>query len=51
VGAAAQRLAKLARLAEDDDWLVSMRAMDLLEKIAHDHVDWMRPYRSLFTRS
>jgi hypothetical protein len=28
-------------LAKDDDWLVSMRAMDLLEKLAHEHPEWV----------
>jgi hypothetical protein len=38
----------LAHLASDDDWLVSMRAMDLLEKLAHEHADWVQPHRRLF---
>ena len=40
---------ELAALARDADWLVSMRAMDLLEKLAHEHPDWVQPYRRLFT--
>ena len=41
------RVAELA-LAMDDDWLVSMRALDLLEKLAHEHPDWVEPYRDVF---
>ena len=42
------RVAELAALAADSDWLVSMRALDLLEKLAHDHPDWVAPHRSVF---
>ena len=42
------RVPELAHLAYHRDWLVSMRALDLLEKIAHQHVDWVRPYKDLF---
>jgi hypothetical protein len=42
------RVADLALLAQDPDWLVSMRAMDLLEKLAHDHPDWVQPHKWLF---
>jgi hypothetical protein len=42
------RISELAKLAEDGDWLVSMRAMDLLEKLARAHPDWVRPHRRLF---
>jgi hypothetical protein len=38
----------LAALAGDPDWLVSMRAMDLLEKVAHGHPDRVEPHRGLF---
>jgi hypothetical protein len=31
-----ERIDELAALANDEDWLVSMRAMDLLEKLAHE---------------
>lgn len=41
-------VAELALLALDDDWLVSMRALDLLEKLAHDHPEWVQPHRKLF---
>jgi len=42
------RVAELAALAEDDDWLVSMRALDLLEKLAHEQPEWVEPYRDVF---
>ena len=45
-----ERVSELASLAEDSDWLVSMRAIDLLEKIAHEHADWVQPYKKLFIR-
>src|SRR5215471_7053092 len=41
------RIAELADLATDDDWLVSMRALDLLEKFAHEHPDWVQPHKRL----
>jgi HEAT repeat protein len=41
-------VAQLAALAQDTDWLVSMRAMDLLEKLAHEHPDWVEPFKDLF---
>jgi len=41
-------VAELANLAEDGDWLVSMRAMDLLEKLAHAHPQWIQPHKGLF---
>jgi hypothetical protein len=42
------RIAELAALAEDRDWLVSLRALDLLEKLAHRHPDWVEPHKRLF---
>jgi hypothetical protein len=42
------RVAELAALAEEREWLVAMRAMDLLEKLAHQHPDWVQPHRRLF---
>jgi HEAT repeat protein len=50
VRTAPERVAELASLAEDPDWLVSMRAIDLLEKIAHEHADWVKPHKKLFIR-
>ena len=42
------RVTDLAALAEDEDWLVSMRALDLLEKLVHRHGDWVQPHKRLF---
>ncbi len=42
------RVAELAALAEDDDPLVSMRGMDLPEKLARDHPDRIAPHKQLF---
>ncbi|MFO0723576.1 MAG: hypothetical protein U1E65_07340 [Myxococcota bacterium] len=39
---------ELARLANDPDALVSMRALDLLEKLAHSDPDWVQPHKRLF---
>lgn len=41
-------MADIARLVDDEDWLVSQRALDLLEKFAHDHPDWVEPYKQVF---
>ncbi|HYV98021.1 MAG TPA: hypothetical protein VE967_11240 [Gemmatimonadaceae bacterium] len=38
----------LAELTKDDNWLVSQRAIDLLEKLAHEHPDWVSPYKRVF---
>jgi hypothetical protein len=48
VGSRPERVEELAHLAEDPDWLVSVRALDLLEKIAHERPDLVQPYRDLF---
>ena len=42
---------ELAGLANDEDWLVSLRAMDLLEKLAHDHPEWVEPHKQAFIGS
>lgn len=42
------RLSELAALTRDPDWLVVMRAVDLLEKLSHEHADWVEPYKRLF---
>lgn len=42
------RLEELAALTGDEDWLVAQRAMDLLEKLAHEHPDWIEPYKTVF---
>lgn len=38
----------LAALTEDPDALVQMRAMDLLEKLAFEHPDWVKPFKRIF---
>jgi HEAT repeat protein len=42
------RVAELVKLVADPDWLVVMRATDLLEKLAHEHPSWVQRYRRLF---
>ena len=42
------RLKELAALTTHDDWLVTQRALDLLEKLAHEHPDWVEPYKKVF---
>src|SRR4029079_7775279 len=42
------RVAELAALTNDSDWLVQQRALDLLEKLAHDHADWVAPHKTVF---
>ena len=42
------RIKDLAALTGDDDWLVALRALDLLEKFAHAHPDWVEPYKKIF---
>jgi hypothetical protein len=39
---------KLAVLTADEDSLVAQRAIDLLEKLAHDHPDWVEPHKKVF---
>jgi hypothetical protein len=39
---------ELVALTADEDWLVTQRALDLLEKLAHDHPDWIEPHKKLF---
>jgi hypothetical protein len=41
-------VAELAALTDDADWLVSQRALDLLEKLAHDHPEWVEPHKTIF---
>ena len=43
-----ERIDELATLANDEDWLVSMRAMDLLEKLAHEQPEAVQPFKKLF---
>ena len=42
------RVRELASLTDDDDWLVALRALDLLEKLSHDHPEWIEPHKRIF---
>jgi hypothetical protein len=42
------RVKDLAALTRAEDWLVAQRALDLLEKLAHEHPDWIEPYKKVF---
>ena len=42
------RIKELVLLAKDTDWLVAVRAVDLLEKFAHEHADWVQPHKRIF---
>jgi HEAT repeat protein len=44
----ATQIEELAALTADDDWLVSMRAVDLLEKLAHEQPERVQPHKRLF---
>jgi hypothetical protein len=39
---------ELAALTADEDWLVAQRALDLMEKLAHEHADWIAPHKKIF---
>jgi hypothetical protein len=39
---------ELASLTDDADPLVAQRALDLLEKLAHEHPTWVEPHKSVF---
>src|SRR5262249_39763445 len=41
-------VSELVELANDENWIVSQRALDLLEKFAHDHPEWIEPYKRIF---
>jgi hypothetical protein len=43
-----ERVTELVTLAGDRDWLISLRALDLLEKLAHQHPEWIAPHQRLF---
>ena len=36
------------RCVGDEDWLITQRSLDLLEKFAHEHPDWIEPYKKVF---
>jgi hypothetical protein len=42
------RVSELAALTDDEDWLVRLRAADLLEKFAHSHPEWVAPHKRVF---
>jgi len=42
------RISELAKLTDDRDWLVSMGALDLLEKLARAQPDKVQPHKQLF---
>jgi hypothetical protein len=42
------RVPQLAALTGDENWLVSQRALDLLEKLAHVHPEWIEPHKTIF---
>jgi hypothetical protein len=39
---------ELASLTADKDWLVTQRTLDLMEKLAHEHPDWIEPHKTIF---
>ena len=41
-------VAELAGLTADRDWLVALRALDLLEKLAREHAEWIEPHKQAF---
>jgi hypothetical protein len=41
-------VSEIAELTYDEDALVAQRALDLLEKLAHDHPDWVERYKRVF---
>ena len=43
-----RHVSELVALANGDDWLVSMRAMDVLEKLAHKRPELVAPYKQVF---
>src|SRR5690349_11438434 len=43
------RLKELAALTTDEDWLVTQRAVDLLQKLAHKHAEWVERHASGFS--
>jgi len=42
------RVAEVAALEGDPDWLVTQRAIDLLEKLARENRAWVEPHKHLF---
>jgi hypothetical protein len=48
VRARPELVAELAALTVDEDWLVTQRALDLLEKISHEHPERIEPHKHVF---
>lgn len=48
VRARPERVAELVELTGDEDWLVSFRALDLLEKLAREEPAWVEAHRGVF---
>ena len=42
------RVSAIAELAQDADWLIAMRAVDLLEKLARQNPEWVEPHKRIF---
>jgi hypothetical protein len=45
---APSRVAILAKLTSDENVLIAQRALDLLEKVAHDRPELVEPHKTLF---
>jgi hypothetical protein len=43
-----RRVKELVGLTTDDNWLINQRALDLMEKLAHDHPQWIEPHKKVF---
>jgi hypothetical protein len=42
------RIAELVELTHDEDWLVAMRSLDLVEKLAHEDPASVEPHKTVF---
>ena len=45
------QVAALVALTADEDWLVTQRSLDLLEKLAQVHPEWIAPHKKVFIGS
>ena len=43
-----ERIAELVELTRDEDWLVAMRSLDLVEKLAHEDPASIEPHKAVF---
>ena len=48
ISAIPRSVTELAALVDDPDWLVSQRALDLMEKLARDNPARIQPYKNIF---